>query len=144
MYKKIISAIFLTFVGVGLLASGVYFIKTIEDPQGMMQVLPYICVGLGCVIFGHGMGEIIYRSAMKNDPAAAKQLEIDKNDERNLAIANLAKAKAYDMMVFLFLALIIAIALMGIDLTVLLLFVFAYVFIIVYNSYYRYKYYKEM
>ena len=142
--KKIFSAFFLTVVGLGLLASGVYFIKAIEDPQGMLQVLPYIGIGFGCVIFGHGMGELILRSAMKNNPAAAKQLEIDKNDERNLAIANRAKAKAFDLMVFLYGALMFAIALMGIDLIVLLLFVFAYVFIIVYNTYYRYKYYKEM
>lgn len=142
--KKIISYYFLTFVGVGLLAVGLYFIKTIEDPQGMLRALPYICVGLGCGIFGHGIGEIIVRSAMKKNPAAAKQLEIDKKDERNLAIANRAKAKAYDMMVFVFGALITAVALMAIDLTVVLLLVFAYMFILGYNSYYRFKYYKEM
>lgn len=57
------------------------------------------------------MGEIILQSAMKSDPAAAKQLEIDKKDERNLAIANQAKAKAYDMMVFVFGALMLSFAL---------------------------------
>ncbi|MFK7696605.1 hypothetical protein, partial [Paenibacillus sp. HJGM_3] len=108
--KKTISSYFLTVVGLGLLAGGLYFIKTIDDPQGMLRALPYICVGLGCGIFGHGMGEIIVRSAMKNNPAAAKQLEIDQNDERNLAIANRGKAKAYDMMVFVFGALILALA----------------------------------
>lgn len=142
--KKTISFYFLTVVGVGLLAVGLYFIKTIEDPQGMLRALPYICVGLGCGIFGHGMGEIIVRRAMKNNPAAAKQLEIDKKDERNLAIANRAKAKAYDMMVFVLGALITAIALMAIDLIVVLLLVFAYLFILGYCTYYRFKYYKEM
>ncbi len=142
--KKTISSYFLTIVGVGLLVGGLYFIKTIEDPQGMLRALPYICVGLGCGIFGHGMGEIIVQSAMKKDPAAAKQLEIDKKDERNLAIANRAKAKAYDMMVFVLGALITAIALMAIDLIVVLLLVFAYLFILGYCSYYRVKYYKEM
>jgi hypothetical protein len=142
--KKTISSYFLTVVGVGLLAAGLYFIKTIEDPQGMLRALPYICVGLGCAIFGHGMGEIIIRHAMKNNPAAAKQLEIDKKDERNLAIANRAKAKAYDMMVFVLGALITAIALMAIDLIVVLLLVFAYLFILGYCTYYRIKYYKEM
>ncbi|MBH5319403.1 hypothetical protein I6N90_16515 [Paenibacillus sp. GSMTC-2017] len=142
--KKTMPFYFLMIVGVGLLAGGVYFIKTIEDPQGMLRALPYICVGLGCVIFGHSIGEIIIRSAMNSNPAAAKQLEIDKNDERNLAIANRAKAKAYDMMIFVFGALILAISLMGIDLIVLLLLVFAYMFILGYNSYYRYNYFKEM
>lgn len=142
--NKIIMSYLLTLVGLGLLAGGVYFIKTIEEPQGMLRALPYICVGLGCSIFGHGIGEIIVRHAMKNNPAAAKQLEIDQNDERNLAIANQAKAKAYDMMVFVFGALILAISLMDIDLTVLLLLVFTYLFILGYCTYYRFKYYKEM
>ena len=142
--KKTNSIYFLTLFGVVLLAGGLYFIKTIEDPQGLLRALPYICVGLGCSIFGHGMGEIIVRSAMKNNPDAAKQLEIDKKDERNLAIANRAKAKAYDMMVFVFGALILAFALMAIDLIMLLLLVFAYMFFLGYNSYYRLKYYKEM
>jgi uncharacterized membrane protein len=142
--KKTISAYILTVVGVGLLVSGLYFVKTMEDPQGILEALPYICVGLGCVIFGHGLGEIILQHAMKGAPAAAKQLEIDQKDERNLAIANRAKAKAYDMMAFVFGALLLAFALMGIDLIVLLLFVFAYLFILIYTSYYRFKYNKEM
>jgi tellurite resistance protein TehA-like permease len=95
--KKTISFYFLTVVGVGLLATGLYFIKTIEDPQGLLRVLPFICFGLGCAIFGHGIGEIIVRHAMNNSPASAKQLEIDRKDERNLTIANRAKAKTYDI-----------------------------------------------
>jgi hypothetical protein len=142
--KKTISFYFLTVVGVGLLATGLYFIKTIEDPQGLLRVLPFICFGLGCAIFGHGIGEIIVRHAMNNSPAAAKQLEIDKKDERNLTIANRAKAKTYDMMSFMFGALILSIALMGIEILVVILLVFIHLFILVYNSYYRYKYNKEM
>lgn len=142
--KKTTSSYFLTVIGLGLLAGGLYFIKTIEDPQGMLRALPYICVGLGCGIFGHGMGELIGRSLTKNNPAAAKQIEINKKDERNLAIANRAKAKAYDMIVFLFGALILAFALMDIDKITLLIFIFAHLFILGYVSYYRVKYYKEM
>ncbi|URN93007.1 MAG: hypothetical protein NAG76_14280 [Candidatus Pristimantibacillus lignocellulolyticus] len=81
---------------------------------------------------------------MKNHPDAAKQLEIDKKDERNLVIANRAKAKAYDMMVFVLGALILVFALMGIDLIAVLILVFVYAFILGYNIYYRVKYYKEM
>ncbi|MBO7744413.1 hypothetical protein I8J29_09420 [Paenibacillus sp. MWE-103] len=142
--NKIIWAYFLTLSGVVLFAGGLFFIKTIDDPYGMLRALPYVCVGVGCVIFGHGIGEIILRSAMKNNPAAAKQLEIDTNDERHLTIANRAKAKAYDMTVFVFAALILSLSLMGLDLSAILLLIFAYLFILVYNSYYRLKYYKEM
>ena len=53
--KKTMPSYFLTFVGVGLLAVSSYFIKTIEDPQGMLRVLLYISFGLGCAIFGHGL-----------------------------------------------------------------------------------------
>lgn len=142
--NKTVSSYLITIVGVAMLAVGLYFIKTIEDPQGLLRALPYICVGLGSGIFGHGMGEVMVLFAKKHNPAAAKQLEIEKNDERNLAIANRAKAKAYDMMVFVFGALNIALALMDIDLTMLLLLVCAYLFIVGYGTYYRFKYYKEM
>lgn len=142
--NKSISAYILTAVSLGLLIAGLYFIKTLEDPQGILLALPYISVGLGCVIFGHSIGELDLQGAMKRDPVTAKELEIDKNDERNLAIANKAKAKAYDMMVFVFGALLLSIALMGVDLIVVLLLVFSYLFVIVYGTYYRIKFNKEM
>ena len=142
--KKSNSLYVLTVVGIILLAVGLYFIKTMEDPQGILRVLPFICFGLGCSMFGHGMGEIVLLQAVKRDPAAAKKLEIEKKDERNVANANRAKAKAYDMMVFMFGALIIPFAMMDIDLVVVFLFVFAYLFILGYCTYYRVKYYKEM
>lgn len=142
--KRTISSYFLIIVGLALLAAGLYFIKTIEDPEGMLRALPYICVGLGCGVFGHGMGEIISQRAVKNSPAIAKQIEIDKKDERNVAIANRAKAKAYDMMVFVFGALMLAFALMGIDIVEVLLLVLAYLIVIGYGVYFRFKYDKEM
>lgn len=142
--KKSNLSYLLTFTGLILLAVGLYFIKTVQDPQGVMRALPYVCVGLGCGIFGHGMGEIISRHAIKNSPSTAKQIEIDKKDERNVAIANRAKAKAYDMMVFVFGALMLAFTLMGTDMTSVLLLVFAYLFVIGYAVYYRCKYDKEM
>jgi len=134
----------ITVAGAAIFAVGLYVIKTIEDPQGLLRALPYICVGLGSGLFGHGMGEIMNRYAMKHNPAAAKQLEIEKKDERNMAIANRSKAKAYDMMVFVLGALITALALMNIDLTMVLLLVCAYLFILGYGVYYRFKYSKEM
>ena len=134
----------MTVIGILMLGSGLFLVKTITDPQGIMKVLPYICVGLGCGIFGHGMGNVISRKALKNSPDIQKQLEIDKNDERNVAIGNSAKAKAYDMMIFVFGALMLSYALMGIDMIVVLLLVFAYLFVIAYGLYYRFKYDKEM
>ncbi|MBM7567885.1 hypothetical protein [Paenibacillus sacheonensis] len=142
--NKSISPYFFALAGVALLAVGVYFIKTTDDPHGLLRALPYIFVGIGSGSFGHGMEGILLRYAKNHAPAAAKQLEIERNDERNTALANRAKAKAYDMISFVFGALILAFSIMGIDFTVLVLLVCAYLFMLVYNSYYRYKYHKEM
>jgi len=131
-------------IGIILLAAGLYMVKTLPDPKGILLTLPYIFVGFGCGIFGQGMGNILSGKAMKNDPDLKKRLEIEKNDERNMAISNRAKAKAYDMMTFVFGALMVSFALMRIDITAVLLLVFVYLFVHGYGIYYRMKYDKEM
>lgn len=144
MKKKISSSYVLTVVGILLLAAGLYIIKAASAPQGFMRSLPYICVGLGCGLFGQGMGNIISSRAMKKSPEFQKQMEIEKNDERNVAIMNRAKAKAYDMMTFVFGALMLSFALMGVDIVAVLLLVFAYLFVQGYAIYCRCRYDKEM
>lgn len=131
-------------IGIVLLGSGLYFVKTISDPQGIMLTLPYVCIGIGSGLFGHGMGSILSRRALQNNPQMQKQMEIEQNDERNIAIANRAKGKAFDMMTFVFGALMIAFALMGADLAAVLLLVSAYLFVHGYAVYCRCKYEKEM
>ena len=73
-----------------------YLIKTSNDPQGVMRTLPYVCIGVGCGLFGHGMGNVISERAINSAPELKKKLDIEKNDERNVAIANKAKGKAFD------------------------------------------------
>ncbi len=109
-----------------------------------MRALPYVFVGVGSGIWGHGMGEMIRQKALKKNPDLEKKIKIEINDERNVVIGNLAKAKAYDMMIFLFAVLMITFTLMGIDMIAILLLVFAYLFVIGYSIYYRYKFDKEM
>lgn len=142
--KKSTFSYVLTILGVVLLGVGLYLIKTMADPKGFLLALPYVCVGVGSGVFGQGMGNIISRKAMKKHPDLEGQLEIEKNDERNLAIEAHSKAKAYDIMVPVMGALLLAFALMGVDRVVILLLVFAYLFIIGYGCYYRFKYNKEM
>ena len=108
-----------TTIGVILLVAGLLLVKTLVNPQGILRALPYVFVGLGCGAFGHGMGNIISRKTLKNSPDVQKQIEIDRNDERNITIANRAKAKAYDMMTFVFGALMLSFALMGIDMVLI-------------------------
>lgn len=134
----------ITAIGILLLGTGFFLLKTLLDPQGVMRALPYICIGIGCGAFGHGVGNIVTRKVMKKNPDIQKQLDIEKEDERNIAIANLAKAKAFDMMIYVFGALMIAFALMGVDMVAILLLVFAYLLVIGYNIYYLFRYNKEM
>lgn len=135
---------FVMAAGLVLLGVGLFLVKSVADPQGIMLSLPYVLVGFGCGAFGHGMGNIINARALKNSPQLQKQLEIEKNDERNTAIQNRAKAKAYDIMVYVFGALYVSFALMRVDMTVVLLLVAAYLFVIGGGVYYRCKYDKEM
>lgn len=133
-----------TIIGLLLLGVGLWLIKVVIEPEGIMKALPYVFVGVGCGSFGHGMGRIISNRTMKNYPEIKKQVEIDKQDERNIVIGNMAKAKAYDMMIFIFGALMIAFALMGTDMVVIIILACAYLFSIAYGIYYRFKFDKEM
>lgn len=63
---------------------------------------------------------------MKGSPDLQKQLEIEQKDERNIAISNSAKGKAFDIMLFVYGALMLSFALMQVDLAAILLFVFCY------------------
>lgn len=106
--------------------------------------IPYVCIGIGCGLFGHGMGNVISERAINSYPELKRQLDIEKNDERNVAIANRAKGKAFDMMTFVFGALMLSFALMGIDMVAVLLLVFAYLLVHGFALYYRFKFDKEM
>ena len=133
--------------GLLLLTIGLYLIKTVGDPQGaqgIMRALPYVCIGIGSGLFGHGMGNMISERTIGKDPDLVKKMNIEKNDERNIAIANRAKGKAFDMMTFVFGALMLSFALMEVDTVALLLLVFAYLFVHGFAIYYRFKFEKEM
>ena len=132
------------FIGLMLLGVGLYLAKAVANPQGAMRALPFVMIGIGCGIFGQGMGGVIQKRVLKNSPEILKQQEIEQKDERNIEIANHAKAKAYDMMIFVFGALIVSFALMGVDFVVVLLFVVAYLFVVGYGVYARCKLEKEI
>lgn len=68
----------------------ILYIKSAERPDGFLIPLPYLCIGFGCGLFGHGTGNLIASRAIGRDPSAQKQMEIEKNDERNVAICNRA------------------------------------------------------
>lgn len=131
-------------LGLALLAAGLYLAKMTNAATGIMRALPFVMIGVGCGLFGQGMGGIIERSILRKHPEIAKQKEIEVKDERNQEISNRAKAKAYDVMVFVFGALMVSFALMNVDLAVLLMFVFAYLFVVGSGLYHRIKLDKEL
>lgn len=137
--SKIAFNVVLSILGIGILGLGLAFIKL-----GIGVVIPYICVGLGCGLFGQGFGNLISNRIAKKNPAFAKQQEIEKSDERNVLLAGLAGLKAYNAMVYIFGALMVAFALMNVELKVILLLVFAYLFVCGVHIFYRIKYEKEL
>ena len=143
MKKNVINTLTLV-VGLALLGAGLYLVKTVFAPTGVMLALPYVFIGLGCGMFGQGVSGFVNRAVLKKNPEIAKQQEIEQKDERNQEIANRAKAKAYDAMVFVFGALMVAFALMGMDLVPVLLLVGAYLYVVGVGLYYRFKLEKEL
>lgn len=130
--------------GLVLLALGLYLAKTTDAAAGIMRTLPYIMVGVGCGLFGQGMGGAIERSVYKKHPDQQKMKETEVKDERNQEISNRAKAKVYDAMVFIFGALMLSLTLMNVDVAAVLLLVFAYLFVVGIGIYYRIKLQKEL
>lgn len=111
-------------LGLLLWAVGFWMVK-----GDVRSTLAYVCIGLGCGMFGYGAGELIAGRVLKGAPELQRQMEIDRQDERNVAIADRAKGRAFDLMTFLFGALMVSFALMGVELAAVLLLVAAYLFI---------------
>lgn len=133
-----------TVAGLLLIAAGLALLKMVVEPQGIMLAAPYVCIGLGCGAFGHGVGDLVNGRTAERNPQLQKQMEIEKSDERNIAIFNRAKAKAYDVMVYVFGAIMVAFALMGVDMVAILLLVAAYLFVVGFFIYHLSKYQNEM
>ena len=108
------------------------------------RAVPFLCLGVGCGLFGGGTGELLAVQAMKKHPELQKQNEIAERDERNVAIGNAAKAKGYDVMTFAFGAMLLFSVLMEADLALTLVMVAVYLFIQFYSLWWRFKLEKEM
>ena len=132
----------LAVVGFALLIGGLFSIK-FNCPE-TWKALPYIMVGIGCGLFGYNAGEYISRMVLKRYPDEAKRIKIEQNDERNIAIADKAKSKAYDAMVYILGTVMIILALMAVDLVIILLLVTAYLLVCGIAVYYTNKQQKIM
>ena len=142
--KNVVKDCFLTFLGIGLVLVGFLFHNKIVSTDKMIATIPYIFIGVGCGIFGHFMDNLIKYFSTKNNEELEKQIQIDKNDERNIIIAEKSKAKAYDLMIYLFASLLIIFSLMGVDKLVIIMIVAIYISIKIYALYWRTKFERKM
>lgn len=110
--------------GLTMLVTGVILAK-LELPRNM-EILGYVLLGLGCGIFGGGTGGVLSDWAVKKNPEAARLVQIAEKDERNVLLADQAKARAFDGMLSIFGALMLVFVLMQVELRVILLLVAAY------------------
>ena len=132
-------------LGLALLAAGLTFYKLAPDPQSApLRALPYLGLGLGCGLFGHGLSLLVMERVLRRDPDLARQAEREAKDERNVAIGNAAKAKGFQMMTYSFGALLLFSALMGADLLLTLVMIAVYLSIHFYALWWRFKLEKEM
>ncbi len=143
MNEKVRDSLMIVF-GIVLLATGIVLLKVVDEPQGIMQALPYIGIGFGCGLFGGGIGDLVGHIMLEKNPEVKKVQEIEEKDERNQMIGYRARAKAYDIMVYVFGILLVVFATIGVEVAPVLMLICAYLFVIGYGIYYRFKFEKEM
>ncbi|MCR5721385.1 MAG: hypothetical protein K6G72_03435 [Lachnospiraceae bacterium] len=107
-------------------------------------VISYSIFGGGFGLLGDGIGRLNAARLEKKDPERMRMVNIEKNDERNIAIDEKARAKAFTLSQYLFSAVLVALAIMRVDLKALLLVLAADLLTLTYSLYIRLKLYKEM
>lgn len=135
---------FFALLGLALVVLGIFGQKQGASGEKTVEAIYYLLIGLGCGIFGHFTGNIIRYFSIKNNEALRRQIEIEKKDERNIAIAEKSKSKAYDLMIYLFAAMLIMFSLMGADKVQIVIIVAIYLSIQLYGLYWRAIFEKEM
>jgi len=140
------TAKYVAFSVLGFLVMAAGFLLAIFLPgtDGFLRILPYICIGAGAGAFGRNFGNAVREHIIKKNPGIARKIEIETNDERNMAITGRAKAKAYEIMQVLLWVLTIVFALLQADLYVILSLVAVNLIVIFSMLYYIDKYNKEM
>lgn len=134
----------LTVVGFILFVAGIVLAMFFSKSEGIMRTFPFICLGIGAGFCGGGLGSVIRSRQMLKDPQLAKKIDIDAKDERNIAIANKAKAVAYNFTVLIFSALIMFLSLVQVETYIIFIFIGAYLVIIFLHIFFLIKYHKEM
>lgn len=140
----VLKNILLSFLGVVLVAVGLFIYQKTLGMDKTVVVIPYIFIAIGCGILGHFTGNLIQHYSTKGNEELKRQIEIEKNDERNVLIAEKSKAKAYDLMIYLFAAMLIIFSLMGADKLQLVVLVAIYLSLQIYALYWKSKFESRM
>lgn len=112
--------------------------------QDALKGLPYGLIGIGCGTFGYGFGELYTKHLYRKHPDIEHQDQVNKKDERNITLANAAKAKAFNIMTYVFGVVILAFAFMGISTEIVITLVVAYLFVQIYAVYNRISLEKKL
>ena len=111
-------------IGAAVVALGLCLMKLLGGP------LPGMLIGLGSGALGMGLSLIFSGLVAKKHPDVVRQVAIEEQDERNIAVSNRAKERAYDMMIYVFGALMVSYALINAGLAVILTLMGAYLLIV--------------
>lgn len=106
-------------LGIVLVVGGIALLRACPDRQGAIEVLPFLLLGVGCGLFGHGMGSQLQQKALKDHPELQKEIAIEQNSHQ-------AKAKGYNAAVSLFGGLSLVYVFMGVGLVPILLLLACY------------------
>lgn len=122
-----------------------FFVFNKEITQGDLLIkLAYALTGIAFVSFVYGLSGLFSRKIVKREEDLKKQFEIEKNDERNIAITNMTKAKTFDLMSVLFGALILVFGFMAVDAKTVVIMGTAYILVHIYGLYLRFKFDREI
>ena len=67
----------------------------IEYFETQWRALPWLCFGIGVGLLSFAVSQIITRRVYRTHPELARQEGISARDERNVALGNAAKARAF-------------------------------------------------
>lgn len=136
--NKITNIIFLTLLGVILLAAGIFvFSKTSKTLTGL-------CIGIGSGLIAMNLANLTINFYYKKHPDQKKQSDIESKDERNISINMKAKAKAFDITIKALMLVPFLLILADSPLWMTLTAVGIYLFGFCVQIYYTVQYNKEM
>lgn len=97
--KRLIWKFSLLLLGIVLIGAGVFLLNDARE------AITGVCFGIGAALVSRSVVDILLLRYYDKHPELKKQQEIEKYDERMIAIRAKAKAKVFDVMVYLLMVL---------------------------------------